>query len=59
MEGLDNLIKGKLLSDKQMPVECLIPWKSAILTRVDKKFQSLKLELNHLNLILFCNKLTS
>ena len=51
MEGLDNLIQGKLLSDKKISEEPLIPWKSAIL-RLTKKFQSLKLELNPLNPIL-------
>ena len=52
-EGLNNLIKEKLLSDKKISEESLIPWKSAILTKVDKKFQKLKVELNHLNPILF------
>ena len=52
MEGLDNLIKGKFLSDKNISDESLIPWKSPILTKLAKKFQSLKLELNHLNPIL-------
>ena len=51
MEGLDNLNKGKLLSDKKLYEESLIPWKSAIFTKFDKK--SLKLELNQLNGILF------
>ena len=37
MEGLDNLIKGKLLSDKKISENSLIPWKSAILTKVAKK----------------------
>ena len=46
-EGLGNLIKGKLLSEKS-----LILWKPVILTKVDKKYESLKLELNHLNSIL-------
>ena len=27
-QGLDNLIKGKLLSDKKISDESLIPWRS-------------------------------
>ena len=42
VEGLDNLIKAKLLSDKIISEESLIPWKSAILTKVDKKISELK-----------------
>ena len=42
MEGLDNLIKGKLLSDKNISDESLIPWKSPILTKVGKKISKLK-----------------
>ena len=53
VEGLDNLIKEKLLSDKKISEKSLIPSKSAILTKVDKKIQIIKLELNHLNPILF------
>ena len=37
LEGLENLIKRKLLSDKKISEESLITWKSAILTKVDKK----------------------
>ena len=48
MEGLDNLIKKKLLFDKKISEESLILWNFAILTKVDKKIQSLKQELNHL-----------
>ena len=48
MEGLDNLIKEKLLFDKKISEESLILWNFAILTKVDKKIQSLKQELNHL-----------
>ena len=40
VEGLDNLIKGRLLSDKKIYDKSLIPWMSAIL-RLAKKFQSL------------------
>ena len=36
MEGLNNLIKWKLLSDKNISEESLISWKSASLTKVDK-----------------------
>ena len=42
MEDLDNVIKGKLLSDKKISKESLIPWQSAILVKVDKKFSKLK-----------------
>ena len=42
VEGLDNLIKGKLLSDKKISEKSLIPWKFAILTKVDKKFPKIK-----------------
>ena len=51
-EGLGNLIKGKLLSEKKIFEKSLILWKPVILTKVDKKYESLKLELNHLNSIL-------
>ena len=37
MEGLDNLIKGKLFSNKKISGKSLILWKCAILTKVDKK----------------------
>ena len=40
MEGLDNLIKRKFLSDKEISEESLTSWKSAILTKVDKKFKT-------------------
>ena len=59
MEGLDIQIKEKFLSDKKISEESSIPWKSVISIKVDKKIKSLKLELNHLNPILFWNKLTS
>ena len=42
VEGLGNLIKGKLLCYKKIPEESLIPWKSGILTKVDKKVSKLK-----------------
>ena len=51
-EGLGNLIKRKLLSEKKIFEKSLILWKPVILTKVDKKYESLKLELNHLNSIL-------
>ena len=56
MEGLDNMIKEKLLFDKKISEESLILWKFAILTKVDKKIQSLKQELNHLYPTLIRNK---
>lgn len=37
VEGLDNLIKGKLLSNKKISDESLILLKSAIITTVLKK----------------------
>ena len=37
MEGLDNLIKGKLFSAKKISEESLIPWKSVSLTKIDQK----------------------
>ena len=40
MEGLDDLSKGQLLSNKEISEEFLITWKSAILTKVEKKLQS-------------------
>ena len=39
LEGLDNLIKGKLFSDKKIPQES---WKSAILTKAEKNISKLK-----------------
>ena len=33
-----NLIKEKLLSDKKISEESLIPWKSVILTWLTKKY---------------------
>ena len=42
VEGLKNLIKIKLLSDKKISEESLIPWKSSILTKADKKVSTLK-----------------
>ena len=42
VEGLDNLIKRKLLPNKKISEESLIPWKSAILTKVDQKSSKLK-----------------
>ena len=42
VEGLKNLIKIKLLSDKRISEESLIPWKSSILTKADKKVSTLK-----------------
>ena len=42
VEGLDNLIKEKLLSDKKISEESLITWQFAILTKVDKKIPKLK-----------------
>ena len=56
MEGLDNMIKEKLLFDKKISEESLILWKFAILTKVDKKIQSLTQELNHLYPTLIRNK---
>ena len=41
-EGLDNLIKGKLLYDKMISEESLILWQSAILAKVDNNFSKLK-----------------
>ena len=41
VEGLDNLIKRKLLYDKKISDEPLIPWNSAILKKVDKKISKL------------------
>ena len=54
MEGLDNLIKRKLLSDKKMSKESLIPWKPAILKRIYEKISKLKTRKkpSKLNLIL-------
>ena len=46
MEGLDNLIKRKLLPNKKISEESLIPWKSAILTKVDKKSSKIKNRIN-------------
>ena len=46
-----------LSADKKISVGSLIPWKSAISTKVDKKCESLKPELYHLNPILSWNKL--
>ena len=40
MEGWDNLIKGKRFSDKKTSEESLIPWKSAILTKVEKNLKT-------------------
>ena len=37
VEGLDNLNNRKLLSDKKIFKESLIPWTSVILTKVEKK----------------------
>ena len=34
---IDDLIKGQLLSFKKISEESLLPWKSAILTKVEKK----------------------
>ena len=53
-EGLDNLIKGKLLYDKKFPEESLIAWKSAILKKVDQKISKLKtrIKLSRFNPIL-------
>ena len=34
---IDDLIKGQLLSHKKISEESLLPWKSAILTKVEKK----------------------
>lgn len=42
MEGLDNLIKGKWLSNKKISEESLIARKYTILTKVDKKRSKLK-----------------
>ena len=42
VEGLDNLIKGKLLSYKKISEESSISWKSAILTKVGKNISKLK-----------------
>ena len=42
MESLDNLIKGKLLSDKNIWWILAILWNSAILEKVDKKIPKLK-----------------
>ena len=42
LEGLDNLIKWKLLSDKKIFEESLITWQSAVLAKVDKKNSKLK-----------------
>ena len=60
-EGLYNLnlIKRKLLPDKKIPDESLISYKSVILAKDEKKFQTLRMQLNHVNPILFCNNLTS
>ena len=48
MEGLDTLIKGKVLYDKKISGESSILWQSASLTNKDKKFLSLELELDDL-----------
>ena len=42
LEGLDDLIKGKLFSDKKISQKFLIPWKSVILAKVDKNISKLK-----------------
>ena len=42
VEGLDNLVKGKLLPDKKISEESSIPWKPAISIKVDKKISKLK-----------------
>ena len=42
MEGLDNLIKGKLISDEKISEESLILWKPTILAKVDQKISRLK-----------------
>ena len=42
VEGLDNLIKGKLLSYKKISEESLISCKSAIITKVGKNISKLK-----------------
>ena len=54
MEGLNNLIKGKLLSDIKISEESLLTWMSAILTmRLDFSKTSLKTAINHL-IEIFC-----
>ena len=42
VEGLHNLIKGTLLSDKKKSEGSLVLWKSAILIKIDKKNSKLK-----------------
>ena len=42
VKGLGNLSKAKLWFDKKISEESLIPWKSAILKKVDKKHSKLK-----------------
>ena len=42
VDGLDNLNKEKLLSDKKISEESLIPWKCIILTKIDKNISKLK-----------------
>ena len=42
MEGLDNLLKGNLLSEELISGESLIPWKSAILTKDEKTISRLE-----------------
>ena len=56
MQSLNILFKGKLLVNKKISVDPLIPWTLILLislipstlTNINKKVQSLKLEPNHL-----------
>ena len=52
LEGIDNLVKGKLLSDKKISEKSLTPWKSVILTKVEKNVSKLKTRIKLCKIIL-------
>ena len=57
-EGFCNFVKGKELVNKKISVEYLMPWNCLNLAKVGIKIWKLKLELIHVNPILFWNKMS-